>query len=135
MVELNYIFIVVAALIVQPLGALWYSPFMFGTQWMKEVKFTKKDIEKAKKKGMAKSMAFSFIAALVMSSVLAYLYALLEITTLVDHLCLAAMLWFGIIATSFLNGVLWEGKSLALYFIYTGHLLVQILVIALVLSF
>jgi hypothetical protein len=62
---LNWLAIIVSTLTFFGLGAIWYSPLMFGKMWMKETGVTN---EKAKQANMAKIMGltalFSFIMAL-----------------------------------------------------------------------
>jgi hypothetical protein len=54
--EINYLAVLVAALVSMVIGGLWYSPLLFGNIWMKLSGITQKDVEKAKKQGMMKSM-------------------------------------------------------------------------------
>ena len=62
---LNWLAIIVASLAFYGLGAIWYSPFVFGKMWMEETGITE---EMAKKGNMPKIMGltalFSFIMAL-----------------------------------------------------------------------
>jgi UDP-N-acetylmuramyl pentapeptide phosphotransferase/UDP-N-acetylglucosamine-1-phosphate transferase len=62
---LNWIAIIVSALVFFGLGAVWYNPAVFGTMWMQETGNTK---EKAKSANMPKmmglTMLFSFVMAL-----------------------------------------------------------------------
>ena len=50
-VTVNYVAVVGAAVVSFIIGMLWYSPLLFGNAWMKAGGFSKKDINKAKKKG------------------------------------------------------------------------------------
>ncbi len=62
---LNWLAIIVSALVFFGLGAIWYSPLLFGKMWMKETGITQ---ERAQKANMPKIMGltalFSFIMAL-----------------------------------------------------------------------
>src|SRR3989344_841593 len=104
----NLLAVLVVAIISMVIGALWYSPLLFGNLWMKLMKITKADIEKAKKKSMTGNYIASFIAILLLS--------------------------LGFIATTFLNSVLWENKSVKLYLINILHYLVVFLVAAIIFS-
>ena len=46
----NYLAVLVAAIVSMVIGGLWYSPLLFGNVWMKLSGITQKDVEKAKKK-------------------------------------------------------------------------------------
>ena len=59
----------VAAVAAHVLGFLWYGP-LFGKKWASMMKFTEKNKEKAKGKGMAKLYVLSFIGSLVTAFVL-----------------------------------------------------------------
>ena len=50
--SVNYLAVVVAAVVSIIIGSLWYSPLLFGNVWMRLQRFTKKDMDKAKQKGM-----------------------------------------------------------------------------------
>lgn len=62
--KINYLAVATAAVSTFILGALWYSPALFGKAWMKENGFTDDDMKKG---NMAKTFGFSFIFALVMA--------------------------------------------------------------------
>src|SRR5258708_15873212 len=70
-VPINYLAVLVAALLSMPIGFLWYGP-LFGKPWMKEMGMTKEKMTEAKKKGMGKSYLLMFLGSLVMSYVLAH---------------------------------------------------------------
>jgi hypothetical protein len=62
---LNWLAVIVSALAFFALGALWYSPKIFGTIWMKETGLTNDDTKKANMvKTFGLTLLFSFIMAL-----------------------------------------------------------------------
>ena len=64
-VSMNYLAIVVAAVVYTALGALWYSPALFGNAWMKYIGKTKEQV----------SADFSFLSilwGLVMAFIASY---------------------------------------------------------------
>ena len=69
----NYLAILVAAVAGMIVGALWYSPLLFGNVWMKLMGLGRKQLQAAKKKGMGKSYFLSFVALLVMAYVISRL--------------------------------------------------------------
>ncbi len=84
--------ILIAAIISIVLGSLWYSPLMFGNQWMKLLGITPKQVAKAKKdpkmkKMMMKSYLLAFVSSLIM-------FFALSVTINVSH------------ATTFFQGAL-----------------------------
>ncbi|MEK6947863.1 MAG: DUF1761 domain-containing protein [Nanoarchaeota archaeon] len=134
----NYLAVLVAAIVSMVIGGLWYSPLLFGNVWMKLSGITQKDVEKAKKKGMMKSMGKSyllmFVACLLTSYVLARLLNLLQTTSPINGAKLALWIWIGFVATVTLSSVLWENKSYKLYLLNNGYNVVNMVVMAVILT-
>jgi hypothetical protein len=126
----NYLAIVVASVASFVLGMLWYSPLVLGNIWMKLEKLTKKDMEAAKKRGMAKPMFFNAVSLLVTAYVLNYL---MDLTSLHGSI-LGFWAWIGFVATVSMAPVLWKGQSWNLYLFNNAHTLVSFLLMGLVLS-
>ena len=131
--EVSYLAVLVAAVVGMIIGALWYSPLLFGKAWMKLMKLTEKDMKKAKEKGMTKNFAIAFAAVLVMAYVLAYVIDIANVGNIGDGVVVGFWLWLGFVATSMLNSVLWEGKPSNLYFINITHYFVVLLVMGAIL--
>lgn len=66
---LNWLAIVSATLAFYAIGALWYSPVLFGNIWMKEVNMTKDD---AKNVNMVKIFTLTFFLSFIMVLNLAF---------------------------------------------------------------
>ena len=130
----NYIAIVVASIISFLFGMLWYSPLLFGNVWIKLMGFNKKDMEKAKKKGMGKTLLLSFISTLVTAYVLSYFLVVLRYSSAVDGALFGFMIWLGFLATTMLGGVLWEGKSYSLYFLNITYHLANLIIMGAILG-
>jgi hypothetical protein len=62
----------VSTLAFYAIGAIWYSPILFGKIWMKELNMTP---DAAKNANMAKIMSFTFILSLIMVTNLAFFLA------------------------------------------------------------
>lgn len=130
MIEINYIGVVVAAVIAMVLGFLWYGP-LFSKPWMKELGLTKEKIEASKKKGMTLNYVLMMVSALVMAYVLAHVIAMSVIA--LGHMGLLTgvqsgfWMWLGFVATVVLGKVLWEGRSWKLYAIDAGYYLVSLI--------
>jgi hypothetical protein len=125
--------VLIAALVNYVIGALWYSPLLFGKIWMKLMNFTNEDMEKAKEKGMSKSYFIAFISSLVMAFVLAQFLQYTNASTISAGFMTALWLWLGFITTVLISGVLWESKPWALYLINISHYLVGLGVMSLIL--
>ena len=125
-VYVNYVAVLVAAIVQMGVGMLWYGP-LFGKAWMKLVGLTKKDTEKAMKEGMAKTYFISFLGALVSAYVLAYLVGAFNAASAIEGATIGFWAWTGFVATTQLTGVLWEGKTWNLYYLDVAYQLVALL--------
>ena len=52
--SLNYVAVLVVAVIGFMLGSLWFSPFLFAKAWMAELKITEAMMKESAEKGMAR---------------------------------------------------------------------------------
>lgn len=130
--EINYIAIIVASVIVFFVGMLWYSEWLFGALWMKEMGMSKKDAKK-EKDGMGKLLIIQFATTLVMTYVLASLLVMLQITDTRPALKVAFCIRLGFMAMPGITAMLWDKKSMTLTLINQSHFLVNLLISALVL--
>ena len=127
--NLNYWAILVSAFINMVVGSVWYSPLIFGKSWMKLIGLDKKNLEKAKQKGMGKIYFIAFISSLIIAFVMSMLIMMLGINSFIIGAKLGLLIWLGFIATTFLGVVLWENKSVKLYLINVLYYLVVLLLI------
>lgn len=129
---INYVAVLVAGIAAMALGSVWYGP-LFGKRWMKLMGFNEKSM-KSMKMSVTKSMSFGFLSALVTAGVLAVLLDYAAASTITASLTIGAWVWLGFLATKGLGAVLWENKSWGLFFLNTSYDLVNILMIAAILS-
>lgn len=130
----NYVAVVVAAVVSFVIGWAWYSPFGFVKQWLRA---RGKDPEKvmADMKNMSMPMGkmlAELIATLVVAYVLAHLSVLFGVQGWQSALQLAVWLWLGFQATLLFGQVLWEDMTWQHYAISAGRWLVSLVVISLV---
>ena len=137
MVPVNYIAVLVAAVVNIVLGFLWYGP-LFGKPWMAMMGFTKESMDQAKKKGMAKNYALMALGSLVMSYVLAHSFVFASTYTattgVVGGLMVGFWSWLGFIAPVTMGTVLWEGKSWKLWILNSGYYFVGLLIMGVILA-
>lgn len=122
--DISYFSVLIAGIVGMVIGALWYSPLLFGNLWIALMGFTEKDITAAKNKNMTLQYALQFVALLVVAYVLSLLIASLGINTIPAVFQLAFWLWLGFQATLELSAVLWGGKSWSLFLLNSAHNLV-----------
>lgn len=129
--EINLLAVVLAATAAMIVGALWYSPMLFGKKWMGAVGKSP-DVPGAMMP--RKELAIQFVGALVVAYVFAYLAAALGYQTIGDVIVLGLWIWAGFYATMLLDSVLWEGRPWILYFINASQRLASILLMAIVIG-
>lgn len=128
MAAINYVAVIVTAIVSNIIGFIWYAPSVFGTKWMKLSGITRKDMKK-QEKTRSRSMFWNAIATLVMAYVLSiFIKQLLNITTAFEGAQVGFWIWLGFIATVILGDVLWQGKPVKLYYLNAAHWLVSMLV-------
>lgn len=125
MYPVNYLAVLVAAIVSMIVGGLWYSPLLFANIWMKELGKTEKDKSQMQKEA-PKAMAGMFIGSLVMAYVLAvFAYPLI---TFVDGMLLGFWMWLGFVMPAYLAMTLFESRKWSLFFISTGYYLVILVI-------
>lgn len=127
-VPVNYLTVLVATIAAMVVGGAWYSPLLFGKQWMKL-----RGMDPASINGMifpAGLMVQEFIATLIMAFVISQFAAWVGAVTLVGGLVLGAWLWLGFVVTVMFGATLWEKYPLGLFVINAGLRFVNILLMA-----
>ncbi len=118
----------VAAIVNMILGAIWYSPPVFGKKWM--------ELSGIKMEGKPEGMWKMYLIGLVVSLVIAYVlggFIALGAGTMELALQTGFWLWLGFVATVTMNGVLWGGKKKALWALDNGYYLVSFLIMSAIL--
>lgn len=123
---MNYLAIIVAAVVNVAIGSAWYSPILFAKPWMKAMGMKPEDFEKNRKNMGAGMYVPPMIAALVSAFVLSWFINALNVTTAMGGLGIGFLGWLGFTTTAqVLNSwVFSNGRPKELYFINTGYHLV-----------
>ena len=124
--DINYLLVLLAAIVSMLVGAAWYSPLLFGNEWQKFSKLSPEDLERARQKGTGKYYLLQFCATLLMSYIVGLLVCFLHATSFSDGAKIGFWLWLGIAAPVLLGSVLWERKSVLVYLIDIGHYLASL---------
>ena len=135
-VSINYWAVLAAAAASIILGFLWYGP-LFGRQWLRLSGFSDKQIKQMKEKGqkgMTKTYIVMVVSTLVTAYVLAHFVDYLQALSVGEALSLGFWLWLGFLATSQIGSVLWERKPVKLYMINTAYSLVNLCIMAVILT-
>lgn len=135
MLDINFFAVIVVAIISMALGFLWYSPMLFGKQWMQTLGKTKEQME-ADMKGssMGKTYAAMFVAALITPAVMSVFIKRLGISGTLSGLKLGFALWLGFTLTVQLSTMLFGHRSRKRLVIETAYSLVNLLIMGVILT-
>lgn len=125
--DVNYVTVIVAAVVYMILGFLWYGP-LFGKPWMKLIGMGSRDMQAAKK-GMQITHALTMLAAIVMFYVLIHFINVSNATTASEGAMVGFWAWLGFVATTGANDFFFsvKPKPWNLYFLNQGYLLVGLM--------
>lgn len=133
-VHVNWLAIVGATVVAMIIGSLWYGP-LFGKQWMKLVKLSKKDVAKEWKKPMAVMVAMAFLQALIVKHFIvfvAYFYA--DMSQLSLGILTGFWLFAGISLPLVLASNMFARRHINLSYIEAGNQFVTLLTIGAILA-
>lgn len=130
-VEINYVAVVIAAVLNMAIGFFWYSKALFAKQWMKAIGKTEAEIKAG---GNNAAYGLTMVGALVMAWVLSFMVDYADAFTAVDGAKLGFLVWLGFVATTYLSLKVFEGRSWELYWINAGYYLVSLVATGAVLA-
>jgi len=115
--------ILVAAIVAFGIGALWYSPILFGREWMALSKYASTTSGAAasgagSSSGMWWRYVIQLVSTLVLFAVMGFIVASTGSMTAGDGAFMAFLIWLGFSATSSASDLLWAQKPLKLVLIY-----------------
>ena len=131
-IEINYIEVLVAAVVAFVVGFVWYHPNVFGTMWMKMAKISPDTSGKGKQM-MMQSAAIGFVGTLISAYVLAHFVAAWGAMSIMDAVQHGFWAWLGFQMPLTLGPVLWEQKPWNLFFLNGAYWLVSTIVISVIL--
>ena len=122
--DINYWAVVVAAVINMVVGALWYSPVLFGKVWSNLIGKKMEDM----RANAGPGYSITTLGALVQSFVLAVLVHNLGLTTAVKGAWLGLLVWLAFTAATTASDTVFAGRPWKLWKINTGYYLVVLLI-------
>jgi hypothetical protein len=125
-IRLNWVAVLVAAIVSFLFEALWFSVFM--NDWLAGVGRTREWLVAS---GLNPSIQYAtaIVCSIIVAAVLSIcIQASGEQTARRGVLC-GAVIWFGFIATSWAKAYIFEVRTLQIYAIYTGYYLIELILI------
>ncbi|HEY6222535.1 MAG TPA: DUF1761 domain-containing protein [Gemmatimonadales bacterium] len=131
MVHVNYVAVLVAAVVVFVLGWLWYSPLLFFKPWMRLRGLDPEAAMKNAKMPVGK-LVIEFARCLLLAYVIAGLVALLDIHSAFIAIHSGLFLWLGFPVVLLVGSVIWDNVPWKVAAIHAGDWLVKLVTIPLI---
>lgn len=128
--DINLVHVVVAAIAVMVVGAIWYSPMLFAKPWVALIGKRMEDLRSEAGPGYAVATVASLVNAYIFAAVIKVVNA----ATVYDGIVLGFWIWLGFIATSMAVGNMFEGRRKKLLAINVFNQLVNLLVMGAILA-
>jgi len=122
MYTINFWPILVSAIVSFGIGALWYSPILFGKEWMALTKMNMDNMSDMKR-GIGKFYVIQFVASLVMFIVLGFAISATGVIGASNGGIAGLLAWVGLILPVSLAGFMWKNEPGKLVLIETVNYL------------
>lgn len=132
--SVNWMAILLGAFIGMLFGMAWYSEILFAKKWRRLMKLDRNSKNVLKIRGKMLSYGIHFFALLILGFAIAQIVNFAKIVTPFSGFKLAILLWFGLVATTQIGSVIWEGKSIKLFLINGIHSFGYVLIMTIILS-
>lgn len=123
--QVDWLAIVIAAVLNMIIGFIWYSRALFGKVWLKLAEVKEAEIKKDKL-----AVVWGLINSLIIAYFLAFFEGYLNVTTVSDGVFVGFCAWLGFVATTQISCVIWAGKPVKLFLVETGYKLLSFLVMS-----
>jgi hypothetical protein len=133
MVHVNYLAVLVAAVVVFVLGWLWYSPLLFYKPWMR-LRGLDPDAAMAGAKMPGGKLVIELVRCIILAYIIAHFVALLGITSWMGAAHFGLLAWVGFPVILLTGSVLWDNIPWKVAAIHAGDWLVKLLVIPIIVS-
>src|ERR1700737_2708422 len=104
--SVNYLAVLLSAIVMMVVGFIWYHPKVLGNTWMKLIGKSSMGLGSP-----TTGYALTFVAAFVLSWTLAEVLKFSAATTLPGALKMAFIVWLGFVASTSLTNAIFAGKK------------------------
>jgi hypothetical protein len=123
--RINYVAVVVAAIVVFVIGFFWYSPLLFSAAWIQGHGYSQDQMD-AMKGELGRIYGIIFLSLLIMGAVLYWLLGRMGVSSAGGGARMGAVIWLGFAATLGLMAHQYTQAPFSLYLIDAGYQLVYI---------
>lgn len=129
--KINYLAVIVAAVVHFMIGGLWYG-LIFANTFVEIV--GRAQLEQMAADSHWSQYLVAFVTSLVLVYILAHFIQYTGSKTVAGGMQTAFWLWLGFVATTQLSGVIFEQRKLGLYLLSIGYQLVACLICGVILA-
>jgi hypothetical protein len=130
--NINFLAVAVAVIASFIVGALWYSPVLFGKLWMHLTGTTQ--IEMKNSTNVKRAYTVNIIGTIITALAIAVIFDYADIKTPFEVLSAVLILWVGISMPFSFNDVIFGKKPIKLWALNGGHHLITLLVMGYIIA-
>lgn len=127
--DIHWVALISSVFIYMIIGAIWYSPLLFGEVWRNAMGFRPEKLTPTNKAWVG-----AIFNALITSYGLSVLINFAGAENGIEGMKVAFFAWLGISATGHFGSVLWENRPVKVFFIHAGCMFVTLLSMGFVLG-
>ncbi|WP_221583897.1 DUF1761 domain-containing protein [Microbacterium sp. G2-8] len=132
--EINYWAVILATLSSAVVGAVWYSPKVFGTRWAKLAGVSMDGETKDAVGPMMLTVIVSFVTAWVLAGATTIAWHFYAGSYLLAAVVTAALMWIGFTAARFITHDAFEGRPAQLTLLNISHEVVTIMAMGIIIG-
>lgn len=132
--QMNYLAVLVAAIAIFIIGALWYSPALFAKRWIALQGRTAEEMKASTHLPMLVLMLLSFVCGLLVALALAVVLHHYSHMDALKGGMIGALCWLGFIGSTSITTSLFSARPTRLWLIDAGYHLVAAIVAGLILG-
>lgn len=131
--NISFVTVFISAIASTVVGLIWYSPWVLGKMWMKEMGYTPESLAQ-KKQDMTRKHVLSFLSTLVTAYALAVVINSVFTAGIYDLTEIGLVLALGFVASIKFHDKLYVDGSWKLFFINTGYQVASIVLMSLIIG-
>lgn len=131
--RINYLAVLVAALVHFVIGGLWYG-LIFGNKFIQLMGWSPEKLQQVANQSHGKDYLIAFLSSLVLVYILAHFVQYTKARKISDGMQTAFWLWLGFVATTQLASVTFEERNAGLYLLNIGYQFVACLICGAILA-